>query len=238
MSQYPSQSQPYEIEYGTDEGVTFSFFNTVYAWMCVGLAVTAMVAWFVSWNTAILETLYSKGSIIMILLGAWGLSIFIQSIAHRISPMVATGLFLIYASMIGAVLSFIFIVYEPGLIAAAFVITAGTFGAMSVYGFVTNRDLSGIGSVLIMGAIGLFLASLVNVMLLGSVQFSWFITYGVLAVFIGITAWETQRLKQMAHATAGNPTMAARMAIVGSLVLYISFINMFVAILRILGSRK
>ena len=238
MSQYPSQSQPYELEYGTDESVTFNFFNAVYAWMCVGLAVTAMVAWFVSRNTAMLEALHSKGTIVMILLGAWGLSIFIQSIAHKISPMVATGLFLIYATMIGAVLSFIFIVYEPGLIAAAFIITAGTFGAMSVYGFITKRDLSGIGSVLIMCAVGLFMASLANVLFIGSVNFSWFITYAVLAVFIGITAWETQRLKQIAHATAGNPTMASRMAIIGSLVLYISFINMFVAILRILGSRK
>jgi FtsH-binding integral membrane protein len=134
-------------------------------------------------------------------------------------------------------ISYVFIIYNLQTLGVAFVMTAGVFGVMSVYGFVTKRDLTGIGSILVMCAIGLFIASLVNVFL-ASNALSWVITYAVLGVFIGITAYETQRLKSMAYEFQGNGVMLSRVAIVGSLVLYISFINMFLAILRILGSRR
>jgi FtsH-binding integral membrane protein len=106
-----------------------------------------------------------------------------------------------------------------------------------MYGFVTKRDLTGIGSFLVMGAIGLFIASLVNVFI-ASNALSWVITYAVLGVFIGITAYETQRLRNMAEQHAGNADLSGRLAIVGALVLYIAFINIFLSILRILGSRR
>jgi len=139
--------------------------------------------------------------------------------------------------MMGLLLSAIFIVYPVQTIVAAFLMTGGLFGAMSVYGFVTKRDLTTMGSYLIMGALGLFAASLVN-LFLASNALSWFITYAVLAVFIGITAYETQRLRNWAIQFEGNREMLTRIAIVGSLMLYISFINMFLSVLRILGSRK
>jgi FtsH-binding integral membrane protein len=236
MSMYP-QSRPYELDYGTDSRAIVNFFNTVYAWMCVGLAVTATVAWLVSQNTQLLVFMNSRGIVVAVLLGlvllAWG----IQSAAHRISPTAATALFLLYAAAIGFMISFIFLVYPWQTIVAAFVVTAGTFAGMSVYGFVTKRDLTRMGSILIMAVWGLFLASLVNIFL-GNNALGWIITYGVLAVFIGMTAYDTQKLREIAVQTQGDAKMAARYAIVGSLHLYIDFINIFMSILRILGNRR
>ncbi len=223
----------------SDEGTSLaSFFNAVYAWMAVGLAVTAAVAWFVSKTPALLEMIYAgRGMVIAMALGAFAIAWYVQSQIHRIGVGIATVLFVLYAALIGAMISYVFIVYRMETLGAAFLMTAGTFGAMSLYGFITKRDLTGIGSFLVMCAVGLFIASLVNVFL-ASNALSWVITYAVLAVFIGITAYETQQLKKMAVEYRHDGALLSRMAIVGSLVLYIAFINMFLAILRILGNRK
>ena len=237
MSMYP-QSKPYELEYGTDEKVVFNFFNTVYAWMAVGLAVTATVAWLVSQNRAALGFLYAGPGVIAVgALAAFAIAWGVQSAAERISPAVATVLFIVYAALIGALLSSIFVFYSLGTIGGAFLVTGGVFAGMSVYGFVTKRDLSSIGSVLVMCALGLFAASIVN-LFMASTLLGWIITYAVLAVFVGITAYKTQQLREIAISLQGNPSAAARYAIVGSLQLYISFINLFVSILRILGNRR
>jgi FtsH-binding integral membrane protein len=239
MSMYPdSQAQRYELEYGTDNKAVFNFFNAVYAWMAVGLAVTAGVAWGVSQSPKLLSILFmSKFMVVALLLGAWAIAWGVQKAAQSISAVAATLLFMLYAAVIGALISGIFLVYPIATIGSAFLITGGTFGAMSLYGFITKRDLSSIGSYLVMGAFGLFFASIVNVFMANN-ALSWIITYGVLAVFIGLTAYETQKLKQFAYDHADNADLASRMAIIGSLVLYVAFINMFMAILRILGSRK
>ena len=237
MSMFPDARRT-PLDYATDSRSVASFFNAVYAWMAVGLAVTALVAWFVSQSPELLRIIYSgRGMVIAMALGAFGIAWYVQTQIHRIHTGVATALFMLYAAVIGAMISYIFIIYEMQTLLAAFVMTGGVFGLMSLYGFVTKRDLTGIGSILVMCAIGLFVASLVNVFL-ASNALSWVITYAVLAVFIGITAYETQRLKAMAYEFQDNGAMLSRVAIVGSLVLYISFINMFLAILRILGSRK
>ena len=237
MSMHP-QTRAHELEYRTDDKVVFNFFNTVYAWMAVGLAVTATVAYLVSQSPAALSILYgSKGALVAGGLAAFAIAWAVQSLAMRISPIAATALFLVYSALIGALISGIFLVYEMGTIGAAFLMTGGVFGGMSVYGFLTKRDLTSMGSILIMCAWGLFLASMVNIFF-ASNALSWIITYAVLAVFIGITAWETQQLKNMAYEYQGDGAMLSRIAIVGSLVLYISFINIFLSILRILGSRE
>ncbi len=237
MSMYPD-ARRVELDYGTDNRAIAGFFNAVYAWMAVGLAVTALVAWFVARSPELLKIIYSgRGMVLVMALGAFGIAWYVQSQIHRISTGLATALFMLYATVIGAMISYIFIIYNMQTLLVAFVLTAGTFGAMSLYGFVTKRDLTGIGSILVMCAIGLFLASIVNIFL-ASNALSWVITYAVLGVFIGITAYETQKLKEMAYQFQGDGQMLSRIAIVGSLVLYISFINIFLAILRILGSRK
>jgi uncharacterized protein len=239
MSMFPqADTRRHDLEYATDDRTMFNFFNAVYAWMSVGLALTAAVAYLVSQTPALLNIIYSgKGAAIAFMLGAFAIAWFVQSQIMRISTGVATLLFLLYATIIGMMISFIFIVYPWQLLVSAFLITGGTFAGMSAYGFFTKRDLSRIGSILVMCVWGLFLASLVNIFM-ASTAFSWFITYAILAVFIGITAYETQKLKNLAIEFSGNGAVLSRIAIVGSLVLYITFINLFLSILRILGSRK
>ena len=237
MSMHP-QTRAYELEYRTDDKVVFNFFNTVYAWMAVGLGVTATVAYLVSQSDAALRIIYGgKGALVVGGLAAFAIAWAVQSMAMRISPIAATALFLVYSALIGALISGIFLMYDMGTIGAAFLITGGVFGGMSVYGFLTKRDLTSMGSILIMCAWGLFLASIVNVFF-ASNALSWIITYAVLAVFIGLTAYHTQKLRAIAVSLEGNPSMAARYAIVGSLHLYVDFINIFLSILRILGSRR
>jgi uncharacterized protein len=245
MSQYdPVSSRPtlnYEAAESRSSAETaalVSFFNSVYAWMATGLAVTALVGWTVSRTPALVEIIYSSpGMMLFMVLGAFGIAWLVQSAAATISATAGTILFLVYAAVIGLIISGIFIIYDIQMLAAAFVMTAGVFGALSVYGFVTKRDLSGIGGILAMAFIGLFIGSLVN-LFIANEAFSWFITYGVLIVFIGLTAYHTQNLRNLALEAMGNQDLSARYAIIGSLVLYVAFINLFLAILRILGSRR
>ncbi len=237
MSMYPNPSRPVELEYGTDDKAVFNFFNTVYAWMSVGLAVTATVAFFVSQNTAVMTALYSRGVILAFFLGTAGLAYAIRSAARNISATAGTALFLLYSAVMGAFLSFIFIIYPMNTIAAAFIMTGGVFAGMSIYGFVTKRDLTAMGSMLVMCVWGLFLATIVNIFWANNTM-SWIITYVVLVVFIGLTAYDTQMLRNLAIQTAGDPKLAARYAIIGSLQLYVDFINIFMSILRIMGNRR
>ena len=241
MSMYPDSGarKSWELEYARDNKGMVKFFNVVYAWMAVGLAVTAGVAWFASNNPALLRIVYGGGPglAIVILLGMFALAWGVQTAALRINANVATALFLVYAGLMGLLVSYIFLVYRMQTIGAAFLLTGGTFAVMSVYGFVTKRDLTAIGSFLVMCLIGLILASVVN-LFVASNGLSWLITYAVLAVFIGLTAYETQKLKVMAQEYGNDPDIAPRIAIIGSLLLYIAFINMFLSILRILGDRK
>ena len=245
MSNYPNQfGGAYDraggqlgYESQADSITVGQFFNMVYAWMCVGLALTAVVGWYFA-SSGLYQTIYaSKGGYVVIALAAFGIAWFAQSQAGRLSVGVGTALFLLYAAVIGALLSGIFIVYPPRTLISAFVLTGGTFGAMSVYGFVTKRDLSRIGSIAVMAAFGFIIASFVNIWLQND-ALGWVITYAILVLFIVITAWETQMLRNMAVQFGNNREMATRYAIMGSLVLYIAFINLFLSILRILGDRR
>ena len=228
------------LDYGSqaDTLTVGQFFNTVYAWMCVGLAVTAVVGWYVSHSMDALRVVYaSKGTYLVIGLIAFAIAWYVQSQAGKLSVGVATALFLVYAAVIGALISGIFIIYPARTLAAAFVVTGGTFGSMSLYGFLTKRDLTGIGSAAIMLAWGFILASVVNLWLANN-TLDWVITYGILILFVVITAYETQRLREIAVQLSSDPAAAHRYAIVGSLVLYIAFINLFLSILRILGNSR
>jgi FtsH-binding integral membrane protein len=239
MSMYPnSQTRPVQLEYGTDNKAVFNFFNAVYAWMAVGLAVTAAVGFFVA-KSGLVYQLFGIGrfGIIAVALGAWAVAWAAQRAALNMNANLATVLYMLYAVVLGVLLSSIFIVYSNATLVSAFLLTGGVFGAMSVYGFITKRDLTTIGSYLVMAVIGLFIASIVNIFF-ASDLLSWVITYAVLFVFIGITAYETQALKNLAIDHAHDGRKAASLAIFGSIVLYISFINIFMSILRILGNRR
>lgn len=157
---------------------------------------------------------------------------------NRLSGAVATSLFMLYSALTGLTLSSIFIAYTYSSIASTFVVTAGMFGAMSLYGYTTKRDLSGFGSMLFMALIGIVLASLVNIWL-KSTALMWAITYIGVVVFVGLTAYDTQKLKAMGEQlNADDKDSFRKYAIVGALTLYLDFINLFLMLLRIFGNRR
>lgn len=238
MSMFPNSYQrPVPLEYGTsaDVGVIARFFNTVYAWMAAGLALTAAVAWWTSTQPQLVQHIYSSGMMIVLFIVELVLVFTISAAVRRIGPALATVLFMFYAGINGLVLSLILLAYAHAQIASAFFVTAGMFGATSVYGFVTKRDLTSLGAYLFMGLIGIIIASVVSIF--------WHPTWLVVAInyigvfiFIGLTAYDTQRLKVIALQTANNGTLAARLAITGALMLYLDFLNLFLFILEIMGN--
>lgn len=211
--------------------------HRVYAWMTAGLLVTGAVAMFIA-NSAVLTGLIFGnpflffGMFILQIIAVVGLSAGI----NRLSPAAATAIFMGYAALNGLTFAAIFLVYTAASIASTFFVTAGTFGAMSLYGYVTKRDLSGVGNFAIMALIGLLIASLVN-MLLRNEALYWILTYAGVLIFVALTAWNTQKIKRLA-AQVTDETAAGRVAIIGALTLYLDFINLFIFLLRIFGVRR
>jgi FtsH-binding integral membrane protein len=210
------------------------FFNSVYAWMAVGLTVTALVALGVA-QTDLWQTFARMWWLLLIV--EVGLVMVIAGAVNKINAAAATGLFLLYSALNGLTLSVIFIVFTHASLVACFVVSAGMFGTMSVYGMVTKRDLTRLGSLLRMALIGLVIAMLVSMFyhpsgLVVAINF-----IGVL-VFVGLTAYDTQKLKYIANQTIGDERLASRMTVVGSLVLYLDFINLFLFLLQFMGDRR
>ena len=228
------QTQPLEYESRESAITVAQFFNTAYAWMATGLALTAAVAWMVKPYAA---QIFQPGTLVILILAELALVWILSASIQKINATAATAMFLVYSALNGLTLSAIFIVYTLPSIAGTFVVTAGMFAAVSVYGFVTKRDLSGMGGMLFMALIGLILASVVNIFWANETLY-WIVTYAGVLIFVGLTAYDTQKLRYFAIQTANDPTMSARMAIYGALTLYLDFINLFLFLLRILGSRK
>ena len=247
MSQYPPPFPPSGYQgvnmregvagYPVERGTVAAFFNVVYAWMAAGLALTAIVAWWVSTRPDVMAQIFRGPMLIGLIIVELALVWIISAAVNKLSAGAATGLFMLYSALNGLTLSIIFIAYTQASIASTFMVTAGTFGAMSVYGFVTKRDLTKLGSLLFMALIGFLIASLVN-MFLRSPAMYWILTYVGVLIFVGLTAYDTQKLKQVAIETAGDSRMAARLAVTGALILYLDFINLFLLLLRILGNRS
>ncbi len=217
-----------------EPGVMARFFNAVYAWMAAGLGITALVAYYVSTHPDLMPR---PGVLIFLFLAELALVATIAAAVRRIGPTAATLLFLLYAALNGFTISGILLAYTHALIASAFMVTAGMFLAMSLYGFVTRRDLTSLGAYLFMALIGLILASVVS-MFWHSSALSIAINYIGVLIFVGLTAYDTQRLKQLAYQTANDATMASRLAISGALTLYLDFLNLFLFLLSILGDRE
>ncbi|MEY4475223.1 MAG: hypothetical protein RL248_990, partial [Pseudomonadota bacterium] len=213
-----------------------AYMAQVYGWMTCGLLLTAVVAWYAANTPAILNLIFSSqitffGLIIVQL----GLVFVISGMVNRLSGSMATSLFMLYSALTGLTISSIFIMYTSSSIASTFLIAAGMFGAMSFYGYTTKRDLSGMGSMLFMGLIGIVLASIVNIWL-KSTALMWAVTYIGVLVFVGLTAYDTQKLKNMGSQLDANDKDSFRKySIVGALTLYLDFINLFLMLLRIFG---
>jgi uncharacterized protein len=206
----------------------------VYAWMAGGLMVTALMAMVTVSSPAILNAVFGNRLVFYgLLIGEVGLVIAISGAISRLSAGTASLLFLLYAALNGVTMSVIFAVYTAESIASTFVITAATFGAMSAYGYLTRRDLTGWGSFLFMGLIGVVIASVVNIFTRSSAA-SWVISAVGVIVFTGLTAYDTQKIKAMAAAGAEG----RKPAILGALTLYLDFINLFLMLLRLLGNRR
>ena len=233
----PARPYPMEYESAGDQAVVVSFFNMVYAWMAAGLALTGLVAWYVSTQESLMRQIFSPVLLIALFVVEIGLVIVISAAVNKLSATAATGLFLLYSAINGLLLSAIFVIYSMPSIAGTFVATAGTFAATSAYGMLTKRDLTRLGSLLFMALIGLIIASIVNIFWANSTLY-WIITYAGVLIFVGLTAYDTQKLKQIAYATANDARMAARLAVNGALTLYLDFINLFLFMLRILGDRR
>jgi uncharacterized protein len=213
-----------------------SIINQVYAWMTAGLLVTGAVAAYTASSVWLLNLIFGNPFGIWVLFIAQiALVIGLSAGIGRLAPATATALFVGYAALNGLTLASIFLVYTRASIASTFFITAATFAIMSFYGYVTKRDLTRMGSLLFMALIGLVLASLVNFFLRNTALY-WIITYAGVLIFIGLIAWDTQKIKSLSR-QATDDTSARRIAILGSLMLYLDFINLFLFLLRIFGRR-
>lgn len=221
-------SSPRSTSYRTIEVAQSNTMGAVYGWMAAGLAITAFVSMAVVSSPALLNTLYgNKMMFFGLMIAELGLVFAIGGFAVRMGTATAAPLFLLYSALNGVTISGIFLVYTGQSISSAFVTTAGTFGAMSVYGLITKRDLTSLGSFCFMGLIGIVIASIVNIFLHSNMM--QFVISGVgLIVFIGLTAYDTQKLKGVRGGAA----------VAGALALYLDFINIFLMMLQLFGDRR
>ncbi len=216
------------------------FVRSVYNWMAFALALTGFVAFYVSHSPSMVRLIFGNPMIFFVLIFAeLGLVFAIGGMVNRMSAGTATSLFVIYSVLNGVTLSFIFLAYTSTSIASTFFICAGTFVGCSIYGWTTKKDLTSLGGFLMMGLIGIIIASLVN-MFIRSSGMSIIISYIGVIVFVGLTAYDTQKLKNMALAQpAGLDAGVVRKgAILGALSLYLDFINLFLMLLRIFGQTR
>ena len=213
-----------------------AFLSRVYGWMFLGLLLTAGTAVAVASSPVLIKTLVlNKGLLLLMIFAQVGVVIFLSVRVHKMAPATAAILFLLYSALVGVTTSIIFLVYTGTSIVSAFVIAGGMFGAMAVFGSLTKRSLAGVGQFMFMGLIGLVVAMVVNIFLFNDVLRFVISVVGVV-VFTGLTAWDAQRLKQMAVALPDGRVGAY--AVVGALSLYLDFINLFFFILRLMAGRR
>jgi hypothetical protein len=234
MNNYPPQfDQSYNANFVT---TISSVMRRVFTKMTLALVVTGLVALYCANSYAFLNFMFTNTwSLILLCIAEIGIVIGLSAGINKLSNSAATALFYAFAIINGMTLSPIFLVYTGASIAKTFFITAGTFGAMAVYGYFTDRDLSKIGSMLTMALFGLIIVSLVN-MFLKSSGLDWVISFVGVALFIGLTAWDTQKIKQLAMQMPESSV--GRLATLGALSLYLDFINLFLYLLRFFGNQR
>ncbi len=239
MNNYPPQYDPQTYQFNTGQTLVSrvsQVMKRVYVNMTLALIITGFVSYFCGNSYAFLSYFANNSWLMWVLIIAeFGIVIGVSAGINKLSTATATMLFILFSVINGLLLAPIFLVYTGASIAKTFFITAGTFGAMSIYGFFTNSDLTKMGSILIMALFGLIIASLVN-MFVHSNGLSWIISiFGVL-IFVGLTAWDTQQIKKMAM-VAPNDSYG-RLAVLGALSLYLDFINLFLYLLRFFGASR
>ncbi len=216
----------------------------VYNYMAAAVALTGVVAWF-TYNAAVTSTgaltafgqaVFSGPVMIVLMLATLGLVFFLSFRIDRLQYTTALTVFMVYAALLGVTLSSIFLVYTGASITRVFFISAASFGALSLWGYTTQRDLTGMGTFLMMGLIGLLIAMVVNIFLKSS-GLDFIISAAGVLIFAGLTAWDTQKIKEMFD-SGDDTNSAGRKAVMGALSLYLDFINLFLMLLRLVGDRR
>ncbi len=228
------------------KSIQADFINKVYMWMCGALLITGFVALRAISSETLMDMLFvttadgvtSVGALFYILIIAeLGLVIWLSARVTNMSSQLATALFVLYSALNGLTLSFIFLAYTKASIANTFFITAGTFGVMSLYGYFTKRDLTSWGNLLFMALVGFIIATVVNIFLQSS-TFHWILTFAGILIFVGLTAYDTQKIKKMSLQLEADSEEGKKGAIMGALALYLDFINLFILLLRVFGDRR
>lgn len=235
-----SSNMPFPSSTLSNIEATNAFFRKVYNWMAAGLILTAITAHVVASSDAMVNALYSsRGLLMALVIVEVGLVFFLSMAINKISAATASMLFIAYSLLNGVTLSSVLLVYTSESVFAAFLTTAGMFGAMSVYGLYTKRDLTSMGGFLMMGLWGLIIAMVVN-MFLGSSMLELVISGIGVLVFMGLTAYDTQYLRELGGQVDVNglDDTPRKMVIIGSLKLYLDFVNLFIYLLRFLGNRR
>ena len=216
-----------------------SLMRSVYTWMTLALAITGLTAMYMAKSLTVLNMMMQNSMMFWgILIAEVVLVMYMSARIHKISFTTATLLFIAYSVLNGMTLSILFLIYTMSSIATTFFVTAGTFGVMAIFGYVTKKDLTRIGNLCLMGVIGLIIASVVNMFLHNSIM-DMFISYIGVLIFVGLTAYDAQKIK---HLLSGDDIevneSTQKIALLGTLTLYLDFINLFIYLLRILGDRK
>ena len=210
----------------------------VFVWMTLALAITGLTAYGVATSPTILSLIFSsKVTFFGLIIAEFALVFAISGAINRLSLSTATLLFILYSVINGATLSTIFFAFSVATIGKVFFITAGTFGAMALVGYTTKTDLTSIGKLLFMALLGIIIASVVN-MFVGSSGLDLILSYVGVLVFVGLTAYDTQKIKQMCQTAPDAGESAQKLALIGALSLYLDFINLFLYLLRIFGNNR
>ena len=226
------------------DSLTFSrtFLSNVFSWMFLGLLSTAGTAYIFSGSAQLMSLLISETGMTglgwVVMLAPFGFVLLLSFGFNKLSSAAMIILFVIYAVLMGMSLSFIFLAYSLGSIASTFAITAGMFGAMALLGYTTKTDLTKFGSILIMALVGVIIASFVNLLILKSSMFDYFISLMGVLIFTGLTAYDVQKLKRIGSGVEDGLESTRKLTIMGALTLYLDFINLFLFLLRFLGNRK
>lgn len=214
------------------------FMVRVYNWMTAGLGITGFMAFYISNSPAMMNIIFGNPiTPIALIITQIGLVFWLATRVMQMSASKATGVFMLYAGLTGITFSAIFMAYTTASIFSTFLVTAGTFGAMSLYGYTTKKDLTSWGSFLFMGLIGIIIASLVNIFMQSSMMHM-IITYAGVLIFVGLTAYDTQKIKEMNILGNEGTEEDTKEAIRGALTLYLDFINLFLMLLRLMGDRR
>ena len=210
----------------------------VYVWMSLALIITGITAYGVASSPGLITAFYTNRMLMWgVVIAEFALVFALSAALNRLSLSVATLLFVVYSVLNGVMFSSIFLVYTMSSVANVFFITAGTFAAMAAYGYFTKSDLTTLGKYLLMALIGLVIATVVNIFV-GSSMLSLIISYAGVLIFVGLTAYDSQKIKQMLAQQVDADETAQKVALLGALTLYLDFINLFLYLLRLLGNRR